>query len=209
MIPRGYFLSSMGAPILQEVSVDGSEPVTTAEAKAYARIDISDDDTLVDALVTTARVHCESFCRREFIGRTYKWFVEDWPYGDVLNIPRYPVNAVSSVTYYDTDSAQQTLSTSIYTLGKYGIPHQIWLLPDQDWPELDDDKRYPIEVNFTTSPTVPETVKTAIKLLVAHWYENREAVVVGSQVNTLPMAVENLLWAERIMEMEYVPVAKR
>jgi len=199
----------MAVPVLQEVSVDGSEPVTTAEAKTYARIDISDDDTLIGTLITAARVHCEQVCRREFIDRTYKWFTEDWPDDRVFNLPRYPANAVSSITYYDTDGNSQTLSSAVYTVGLYSIPNQIWLSPDQDWPSLDDDRRYPVEVNFTTTPTVPETIKAAIKMLVAHWYENREAVVVGTQVNTVPIAVENLLWAERIFEIEYVPIAKR
>jgi len=198
----------MAVPVLQEVSVDGSEPVTTAQAKTHARIDISDEDTYVDLLVTAARVHCENFCRREFIGRTYKWFYTDWPNDNAFNLPRYPVNAVSSIQYYDVDGAQQTLASSVYDVGLYSIPNQIWLKPDQDWPSLDDDVRYPVEVTFTTSPTVPETVKHAIKMLVAHWYENRESVVVGSQVNVLPQAVENLLWGERIWEVEYEPVGE-
>jgi len=199
----------MAVPVLQEISVDGSEPVTTAEAKTYARIDISDDDTLVGSLITAARVHCEQVCRREFIDRTYKAFAEDWPYEMVWNFPRYPVNAVSSITYYDTNGSQQTLSSAVYTVGTNSIPHQLWLAPDQDWPEIDDDRRYPIEINFTTTPTVPETIKTAIKMLVSHWYENREAVVVGTQVNAVPKAVDCLLWAERILEVEYVQASER
>lgn len=199
----------MAVPVLQVVSVDGSEPVTTAEAKTYARIDVSDDDTLVGNLITAARVHCEQVCRRDFIGRTYKWFVKDWPYEDVYNLPKYPVNAISSITYYDTDGASQTLSSAVYASNLYSIPNQIWLAPDQDWPSLDDDKRYAVEVNFTTSPTVPETIKAAIKMLVAHWYEHREAVVSGTQINEVPIAVDNLLWAERIWEVEYVQTSER
>lgn len=45
----------------------------------------------------------------------------------------------------------------------------------------------------------PEPVKLAVKLLVGHWYENREAVVVdrGSAPHTVPMAVDRLLSAYR------------
>lgn len=42
--------------------------------------------------------------------------------------------------------------------------------------------------------TVPDAIKTAIKMLVAHWYENREAVTPGP-LSPVPMAVEALLMA--------------
>jgi len=34
----------------------------------------------------------------------------------------------------------------------------------------------------------------AVVLLVAHWYANREAVVIGPAVTTVPLAFERLLW---------------
>lgn len=48
---------------------------------------------------------------------------------------------------------------------------------------------------FTTDATGFETLKNAIKLLVAYWYYNREAVSVmpGQGAITLPMAVESLV----------------
>ena len=38
-----------------------------------------------------------------------------------------------------------------------------------------------------------ETLKSAIKLLVGHWYEHREAVVIGDSAAPMPMAVEALI----------------
>lgn len=46
---------------------------------------------------------------------------------------------------------------------------------------------------------VPYTIKHAIKLLVNHWYENREPVSDSAMAN-VPMTVETLLWSERILE---------
>lgn len=199
----------IGAPVLQLVSTDGTEPVTTAEAKLYARVDIADDDTLIASLVTAARVMAESFCRRDFIDRTYTWFLDDFPYSQTLNLPRSPVSAINYIKYYDTDAVLQTLASSVYSYGQHSIPQQIWLAADQTWPNLDGDTRYPVHVNFSTVVTVPETINTAIKMLVAHWYENREAVVVGSGTNPLPLAVEHLLWSERNLEAEYAPITER
>ncbi len=43
----------------------------------------------------------------------------------------------------------------------------------------------------------PAPVKTAIQMLVAHYYRNREAVVTGTGAVALPMAVTDLLAAYR------------
>ncbi|WP_193146545.1 head-tail connector protein [Serratia marcescens] len=43
-----------------------------------------------------------------------------------------------------------------------------------------------------------DDVRTAMLLLVGHWYENREASVVGQSVSKLPMAVESILQPYRI-----------
>jgi len=36
------------------------EPVTTAEAKDHMRVDTSDDDTLIDGLITASRLYAEN-----------------------------------------------------------------------------------------------------------------------------------------------------
>ena len=39
-------------------------------------------------------------------------------------------------------------------------------------------------------------------MLIAHWYENREAVVVGPITSELPAAVESLLWGLNVGTVE-------
>jgi hypothetical protein len=46
--------------------------------------------------------------------------------------------------------------------------------------------------NVGVLPGVPEPLRQAIKLMVGHWYENREAVVAGS-MNELPLAIQSLI----------------
>jgi len=43
-----------------------------------------------------------------------------------------------------------------------------------------------------------DTIRAAMLLLIAHWYENREAVVVGTITSELPMAVDALLSASAV-----------
>src|SRR5690242_18760477 len=50
----------------------GEEPVSLAEAKAFARIDGSDEDALVGALIAAARLHVESLTGRALITQTWR-----------------------------------------------------------------------------------------------------------------------------------------
>jgi uncharacterized phiE125 gp8 family phage protein len=45
---------------------------------------------------------------------------------------------------------------------------------------------------------IPDPVVAAMKLLIAHWYEQRAAVVVGTGAVPAPMAVDALLWPFKV-----------
>jgi uncharacterized phiE125 gp8 family phage protein len=180
------------------VSVDGDSPVCLADAKAYARVDINDDDRLIQALIDGAIAQVEMFCRRDLIAKTYDWQLDCFPSSsEALQFPMHPLSSVTSVQYYDTDDAIQTLPAANYTVDTGQIPGRLFLVPDETWPDT-KNKRNAVIVRFSTDPgTVEAHLKIAVEMLVAHWYENREATVIGSQTNVLPLAVENLLWANR------------
>ena len=46
-----------------------TEPVTVAEAKTFCRIDISEDDDLIEELITAAREMCENYTGISFVKR--------------------------------------------------------------------------------------------------------------------------------------------
>jgi uncharacterized phiE125 gp8 family phage protein len=46
---------------------------------------------------------------------------------------------------------------------------------------------------------VPASLKSAIKLLVAHYYENREASA-EKALTEIPLGVERLVWLHRVIE---------
>lgn len=49
------------------------------------------------------------------------------------------------------------------------------------------------ETTDDTALVLDDDLTTAMLLLIGHWFENREAVVVGSTTSELPMAVEALI----------------
>jgi uncharacterized phiE125 gp8 family phage protein len=46
------------------------EPLTTAEAKAHLRVDLTHEDNLIDAAVIAARTYVENFTRLKLITQT-------------------------------------------------------------------------------------------------------------------------------------------
>lgn len=55
---------------------------------------------------------------------------------------------------------------------------------------------YDMEAGFEPGE-VPDDLKEAVMQLVAHWYENREAAVVGLSVNYLPFSVQDIIREHR------------
>lgn len=113
-------------------------------------------------------------------------------HGNIL-IPLTPVQSVVSVTYYDENGDEQTVDPANYYLDSVSKP--AWLLPVSGftWPTTLHAANA-VAVRFigghapgtesesgisTAGVNVPATIKTAMKMLVAHWYENRGVISNG------------------------------
>jgi len=97
---------------LTVTSAPSVEPVTTAEAKEWLRIDSSDtsQDAVLAILIKAARVRVEEYLRRSLITRTYSWEMNGDDMRDRIEIPRPPVQSVTSLTIYDENSAGVEIS---------------------------------------------------------------------------------------------------
>ncbi|MBD9635962.1 hypothetical protein IB277_06595 [Ensifer sp. ENS07] len=107
-----------------------------------------------------------------------------------------PVSAVGSVTWRDSAGQVSTVAPSDYTLNTDGGGRSAvrfrnaWSMPG------DLDESAAVSVTYSAgSSSVPVPIQQAILLSVGAWYENREEVVVGATVSSLPasVAVDRLL----------------
>lgn len=176
-----------------------SEPVTLEDFKAHARVDYDDQDTVINNQITAARLYCEEYLQRSFITTTWALTMEEFPCEEI-ELQRANLIAVSSITYIDTAGATQTLDASHYRVDAYSEPPEIEPAWGYYWPFTREISNA-VTVTFTagygaTAASVPQTIKQAILLLAAHWFENREYVS-GQTVNTIPMTIESLLMTER------------
>lgn len=179
---------------LVETAAPAEEPVSLAEAKAHAAIEITDDDTMVTAFIVAARQWAETFMKRQIITATYTLLLDEFP--DVITLPRPPLSVVNSVKYLDTDGVQQTLDAALYTVDTYSTPGRIMPAYNEVWPDYRSQFNC-IEVaydcGYGDATAVPEWIKLAIKILVAHWYEHRRPVTEGA-INEVPWTCEALLF---------------
>lgn len=178
------------------ITAPASEPLTLVEAKLHLRVDVADDDTLIAALITAARQYCEGVLWRALMPQTWELYLDEWPCEEI-ELPKPPLQSVTSVKYTNSIGATTTMDAGDYTVDTASEPGRVVLNYGELWPTVTLATANPIAIRYVCgyadAAHVPETVKAAMKLLIGHLYENREAVVAGLIVTSVPLAVESLL----------------
>ena len=168
-----------------------SEPVTVTQAKAQCRVDGTDSDTEITALIAAARSYVESYCGRVLITRTITAKCDS--FADFAQFPIVPLASVTSVSYVDGAGATQTLSTDVYEVRTDGLTASLALKSGQSWPSIQSGSRITVTAVVGAS-AAPEAVMHAMLLLIADWYDQRGNTVLGTnQPTEMPHAVTALL----------------
>lgn len=180
------------------------EPVTVSEAKAHLRVDVSDDDAYIATLITAAREWCEQYLDRTLIDTQWTMRLDSFPYE--IELPRPPIASAGTatavtLTYTLGDDSTATLSSTQYRVDRNSTPGVVRQLRAGTWPaNLDDYNAVAVTwwAGYGSSGTsVPAAIRHAMLMLVAHWYENRNTVIVGSISKPLEFAVESLLSSQK------------
>jgi uncharacterized phiE125 gp8 family phage protein len=154
-----------------------TEPVSLAEARAQCRITGTLEDAQLAALITDAREWAQGYTKRMFMAQTWDYRLHEFPLCEI-KLPVSPVQSVTSVTYYDTDNAETTLSTDEYETDLYSLVPVISPAYGYDWPSTYE--RYnAVTIRFVggyaTSHPDLLTVKQAMLLYIEAHYD-RDAV---------------------------------
>lgn len=189
-----------------------THPVSLPEAKYDRRLatDMVDaalphpDDTQLLRLIGAATRHCEEVTGRAFIAQTWERALDKFPTGSI-ELPRVPALAITSVRYIDVDGVEQVISSVDYVLDN-ASDYEAWVVPVSglSWPTCANTPnavKVTYQAGYGTAEQVPDDIKSAILLLVGHFYENREAVNVGSIVTSMPYAVDALLAPYRVLRV--------
>src|SRR5947199_8130721 len=66
------------------------EPIALADAKKWLKLETSDEDDVIGALITAARLMVEAQIRRMLITQTWRLIYDCWPNARIVKIPLAP-----------------------------------------------------------------------------------------------------------------------
>jgi uncharacterized phiE125 gp8 family phage protein len=196
---------------LQQTAAPTSEPVDLDLAKAQVKQDSADDDVLILHYISVARDEVERLTGLSLLTQTWKLYLdrfprfgalETWPWpgtpsGAIL-LPRFPVQAVSSVQWLGADGTTNTIDPTTYTLDTAGRPPRLTPTATQFWPSNALVPQAGVIVTltagYTTVAGIPPTLRQAMLLAIGEMYENRERTMADARiaVKELP-AYQNLV----------------
>lgn len=175
-----------------------TEPVSFSDMQTHLRITGTSEQTYIEGLITAARQNAERYTRRVFITQT--WLLSlDYPpggqepwwdgvrqgsirelysYARWIEVPYPPLQAVNSVTQYDTDDQANTVGTDIYFVDTNSEPGRVVLRYGKVWPAITnriaDSFQVDYDAGYGDNPEdVPGPIREAIKRLAGYMYEHR------------------------------------
>lgn len=171
----------------------------TADARKHCNVDHSDDDTYIAALVGSVTDHLEApagILRVCLLRQTWQLPMSGFPLAGIL-LPLEPILAVTSIEYI----AEGATTWSTFAADQWEwFTNDLgsWIVPvdGADWPATANRAtavRITFDAGHAKQADVPQSIVHAARLLVAHFYENREETVLGVTAQTLPMGVGPLL----------------
>ena len=193
---------------LVRVTEPAVEPVTLAEAKAHLRVDVSDDDALISAIVKAAREFCEEYLDRTLVNTQWRMRADQLPPSGTEDValPRPPIAQAGTtttvvLTYTLETGSTATYGTASYRVDRHATPGAVKTLYGQTWPpHLIDDNS--VSVTWwggygADGSSVPAAIRSAILMLTTSLYEHRSAVLAGTISKEIEFGVKALLDSHR------------
>lgn len=188
---------------LSLVTPPTEEPLTLPEAKVHARVTQSEDDEYIADLITLAREYVELNIPggRQLCTATYDLVLDGLPCSrQPLELPKPPLQSVTSITYYDLNNVSTVMPSSDYVVtAPTNLPGYIQPAVDVEWPET-ECRRDAVTIRFVAgyggASAVPMRAKHAMRLLVGESYMKREVSDSGDGRRgsmVVPFGVDQLL----------------
>ena len=163
---------------LKLITAASALAVSLSEAKAHLRVDSSDEDTLITAMITSATETAEQITGRAIMPQTWELTLDAFP--NALELTRVPAISVTSIKYFDAAGVQQSLASNAYALDNADDFGFAYIVPayGTEWPVTRDQINavaVQYVAGYANAAAVPGPIKAWIKLVVGAMYENRES----------------------------------
>ena len=154
-----------------------TDVISLATAKAHLRVDHSDEDALITSLISTAGEIVEEYTGQYLSSCGFTYYADHFT--SVMKIHAGPGVRILTVKYYDTDHTLQTWPATEYHSDVKSHPMRVQF---ENLPTEVDDRVHAVQITGDAGySTVPETLKSAMLLIIGHLYEHRKDVLVGVQ----------------------------
>lgn len=175
--------------------------ITVEEVKAARRIEHSEEDALLESLIKSALQYIERRTGQIFVKREQEEMVLDQlPAGsNGIELHWTPVRAVQSVSYLGAGGVAESLGEGEVYLDGRGVYPVLYPVNGAQWPESTYARGSVTVVADIGYAELPYDIRLAALLLIGHFYENREAVVIGTIAASVPHGFEMLI-ADYIIE---------
>lgn len=148
-------------------------PITLGEAKDHLRVDSTDYDDEIQAMISEGTSYIEDIVGYKLITQTWKYITD--AFNKSIKLPIAPLQSVTSITYKDTSNVSQTLSSSYYIVDTSSIPARINQAYGYTYPDTYTDINS-VTVTFVCgygdAGDVPEVFKRAIKLYCQYAFDS-------------------------------------
>tara|TARA_Y100000592_G_scaffold70966_1_gene110452 strand:- start:2738 stop:3292 length:555 start_codon:yes stop_codon:yes gene_type:complete len=171
----------------------GTDIVSLNDAKEFLRVDHTDEDTTITRLINAAVQHCQDYTGRHFVASNFNLYLDDF-YN--CEFSTSPINSISSVKYYNASNELTTLATSKYWVDDKREPGRIHF---DNPPDVYDDRFNGVIIAGSLGEAPATPIIHAVRMLVAHYYENRRAVITGTTSIETPLGVAALLNPYRVI----------
>tara|TARA_R110000796_G_scaffold94402_1_gene199171 strand:- start:4425 stop:4943 length:519 start_codon:yes stop_codon:yes gene_type:complete len=134
-------------------STTGSEIVSSADFKLFAKVDTTADDAIIGRQITQARIWCENYISRDIVAKNRSYYLDET--SGTFSIPFGPVTSITSI-HADGIALTHT---------NVGL--------DKETIELDNGYAKKVTVIYITSGLNDSLLQQAILQLATTYYENR------------------------------------
>lgn len=175
------------------ITPPGAEPLTPADAKSWLRLDGTEEDVLVAALISVARSTVEREARRCLMTQGWRVTFDAWPGHGLIELPLAPVQSVTAVRVLDASGVATLAAPTSYRLDPLPDTPRLWITGPVSSPGLPVGG---IEIDLVcgygaNAADVPAPLRHAMRVLIARMFEQRgDGAVEGA---ALPAEVASLV----------------
>lgn len=184
------------------VTPPDGHPVSIAAAKLQLQIEdeYTDLDAHIGSLCAAAHRKLESELGYPILRQTRQTQLHRFCGADPVWLGMGHDLQVDAVSYVNTAGVTQPLASTAYLIDAVSQPRALWPAYQTNWPDVRPGPGA-VKINWTAgwakASDVPEDLIHAMKLLIGHWDQNREAVINGSISTAVQLTWDDLLFPWR------------